>query len=45
MVEDLRADKGLGSLKEAEREPTYIHAAANLNLGTDDLDMIELRKS
>ncbi len=45
MIEDMRFEKGLPSLKEAGREPTYIHTAAELDLGIDDLKKIEIRKS
>jgi uncharacterized protein (DUF362 family) len=45
MIEEMRLEKGLPSLKEAEREPTYIHTAAELGLGTDDLDKIDIRQN
>lgn len=43
-IEEARQNRGLPSLKEAEREPTYIHAAAILGLGTDNTELIELRE-
>jgi len=45
MIEEMRTEKGLPSLKDAGREPTYIHTAATLGLGTDDLEQIDLRES
>lgn len=45
MIEDLRKKGGLPSLAEANREPLYIRRAAELKLGTDRLDIIELRES
>ncbi len=45
MIEEMRSKKGLPSLKEADREPTYIHTAAELGMGTDDPDMMELREN
>jgi uncharacterized protein (DUF362 family) len=44
IIEDLRSKRGQPSLKEAEREPTYIHTAAVLGLGTDQLNDIEIRE-
>ncbi len=44
IIEDLRRRRGLPSLQEAEREPTYIHTAASLGLGTDHLGEIEIRE-
>lgn len=44
-IEELRQKKGLPSLKEAEREPTYIHTAALLGLGSDDIKTIEVREA
>jgi uncharacterized protein (DUF362 family) len=45
MIEEMRREKGLPSLQEAGREPTYIHTAAQLGLGTDDLDKIDVRQN
>lgn len=45
LIEDLRRVKGFPSLKEANREPTYIHTAAELGLGSDDLNKIDLRQT
>ena len=42
IVERKRAEKGLKSLKEADREPTYIATAADKRLGTDDPSKIEV---
>lgn len=45
LIEDMRCQKGLPSLAEAGREPTYIATAAALDLGTDNLEAIELREA
>ncbi|TKJ40461.1 hypothetical protein CEE37_09100 [candidate division LCP-89 bacterium B3_LCP] len=45
IIEKRRNQRGLPSLKEANREPTYIHTAADLNLGVDDLSAINIRRS
>jgi uncharacterized protein (DUF362 family) len=42
IIEDLRAKKGLPSLKEENREPVYIRAAAEMGLGTADPEKISL---
>jgi len=46
IIEDKRIEKGLKTLKEVGREPTYITTAADNNhrLGTNDPDRIELLK-
>ena len=44
LVEKLRRDKGLPSLKSAGREPSYIRIAAELGLGLHDLDQIHVRE-
>ncbi|HEX7343939.1 MAG TPA: DUF362 domain-containing protein [bacterium] len=44
LIEDLRKAKGLPSLAEAKREPTYIHTAVGLGLGVDDLEKIQFRE-
>jgi uncharacterized protein (DUF362 family) len=44
LIEDLRKIKGLPSLTEAKREPTYIHTAARLGLGMDDLERIKFQE-
>lgn len=44
LVEELRRDKGLPSLKSAGREPSYIRIAAELGLGLHDLDQIHVRE-
>ena len=41
IIETQRQKAGKPSLKEAGREPTYIHTAAQLGLGRDDMDKIE----
>lgn len=41
LIAEKRAKKGLPSLAEAKREPTYIHTAAQLGLGTDDVRQIK----
>jgi len=43
-IEEMRSEKGLPSLKEAGREPTYIATAADKEhgLGTDDLRWIDV---
>jgi len=44
IIEQKRKEKGIESLKEAGREPTYIATAADEShkLGTDDLERIEI---
>jgi uncharacterized protein (DUF362 family) len=44
IVEKLRADLGLRSLKDDKREPTYIKAAADLGLGMFDRAQIKLKE-
>jgi len=41
LIEDQRRAKGLPSLAEAKRPPTWIRTAAGLGLGVADLDAIE----
>jgi uncharacterized protein (DUF362 family) len=43
LVEKLRKDNGLPTLKEAQREPTYLKVAAELGLGVFDKNHIRLR--
>jgi len=43
ILEEKRKEKGLPSLQEAERVPTYIATAAGLGLGTDDIGQIEVK--
>jgi uncharacterized protein (DUF362 family) len=45
LIEDRRRERDLPTLLEAGREPTYIHTAAGLGLGTDDLKSIDLRQT
>ena len=44
LIEELRAKKGLPSLVEAKREPKYIHTAAKLRLGEDEISNIHFRQ-
>lgn len=44
MIEKLRADHGLPSLEEEEREPKYILSAGKLGLGQSDPRAIEVRE-
>jgi uncharacterized protein (DUF362 family) len=44
LIEDMRARKGLPTLAEAKREPKYIHTAAGLGLGEDDLAIIQMKE-
>lgn len=44
MIEDLRAGKGLPPLVQAKREPKYIHTAATLGLGVDELAKIKFNE-
>lgn len=44
VVEKLRQDNGLSSLKAAGREPTYIRVAADLGLGVFDEGSVSLRE-
>jgi uncharacterized protein (DUF362 family) len=43
VVEQWRKDNGLPTLKDAGREPTYIHIAGELGLGVADKNRIALR--
>lgn len=43
ILEEKRKEKGLQSLKEANRVPTYIATAASLGVGTDDMAQIEVK--
>jgi len=42
IIETKRRESGKPSLKDAGREPTHIHTAAQLGLGTDDPDKIDV---
>lgn len=42
LIEQLRAQKGLPSLKEEGREPTYLQTAEKLHLGQTNLENIEI---
>jgi uncharacterized protein (DUF362 family) len=42
ILEDERKTHGMPSLREANREPTYIATAAGLGLGSDDIEQIEV---
>ncbi len=42
IIENLRAKKGLPSLKEEKREPVYLKTAEKMGLGTTDLDKISI---
>ena len=44
LIEDVRREKGLDSLKEAGREPVHVTTAAKQGLGTDDLSKIDFIK-
>jgi uncharacterized Fe-S center protein len=44
LVDKMRADHGLPSLKDSKREPTYILRAQDLGLGIADLDKIQHRR-
>lgn len=44
MVDKARQDKGIKSLKDAKRDPTYIKVAAQLGLGIADLNQIRMRE-
>lgn len=44
VVDQMRADNSLPSLKEAGREPAYIQIAGDLGLGIADRNMIRLRE-
>ncbi len=44
IVEKLRKENNLPSLKEANREPTYIRLAGELGLGVHDLNRIAMRE-
>lgn len=43
VVEHLRKEKGLKTLKESKREPSYIRVAGELGLGIHDLNAIRLK--
>lgn len=45
LIEDLRARAGLPSLKEENRNPAYMDTAAEIRLGTADVNQIELIES
>ncbi|MDD8031443.1 MAG: DUF362 domain-containing protein [Acidobacteriota bacterium] len=42
IIEDLRAEKGLPSLKEENRQPGYLFTAEKMNLGQAQLENIEI---
>jgi len=44
VVEQLRADNSLPTLKDSAREPAYIHIAGDLGLGVADKNMIRMRE-
>ena len=44
LIEDVRREKGLVSLKEVGREPVHVATAAKRGLGTDDLSEIDFIK-
>ena len=44
IVDKLRLDKGLKSLKDAKRDASYIRVAADLGLGIADLNRIRMRE-
>jgi len=44
LVDKIRLEKGLKTLKDAKREPSYIRVAAQLGLGIDDLSAIRVRE-
>lgn len=43
LVDQLRKDKGLKSLKDSKREPRYIRTAGELGLGVADPGAIRLK--
>lgn len=44
MIDKVRLDKNLKSLKDAKRDPSYIRVAAQLGLGVADLNAIRMRE-
>lgn len=42
LIEKIRAEKGLPSLKKEDREPVYIQTAAGMGLGSADPDKIQV---
>jgi len=42
IIEELRAGKGLPSLKEEEREPGYLNTAAQMDLGIANLNKVKI---
>ena len=44
LVDQIRKEKGLKTLKDAKRNPSYIRVAAQLGLGIADLNEIRLRE-
>ena len=44
VVEQLRKENGLPTLKEADREPVYIRSAGDLGLGVFDKNLISMRE-
>jgi uncharacterized protein (DUF362 family) len=43
LIDEIRKEKGLKSLKDAKREPSYIRVAGELGLGIHDLNAIRLK--
>lgn len=44
MIDKIRVEKGLKTLKDAKRDPSYIRVAAQLGLGIADLSAIRVRE-
>ncbi|MFO0658827.1 MAG: DUF362 domain-containing protein [Polyangiaceae bacterium] len=44
LVDKTRTDKGVKTLKDAKRDPSYIRVAAQLGLGIGDLNQIRMRE-
>lgn len=44
MIDQIRLDKKLKTLKDAKRDPSYIRVAAQLGLGVADLNAIRMRE-
>ncbi len=44
LINQLRTDKGLKTLKDAKRDASYIRVAADLGLGVADLNQIRMRE-
>jgi hypothetical protein len=43
MIDEIRREKNLKSLKDSKREPSYIRVAGELGLGIHDLNAIRLK--